>query len=364
MSRNRTANRILFAAALLVMLGVWPVVFNKLTSADPQVRTVAVFPHPAFANAAGAGGPNMIADVAERAVDSVVSIHTRTRPDVWGRTANGGGSGVIVSDDGLIVTNNHVIANMREISVTLSDSRRFRARVIGGDADSDLAVLKLEGNPRGLQAMRIGDSQRLRLGEVVLAIGNPFGVGQTVTMGIVSAKDRSGYVQTDAAINPGNSGGALVNMRGELVGINTMILSRTGGNHGIGFAIPSHTADPIVRELLQNGHISKPWLGVTIQTVNEQLADAIGLRLDRGVLVPDTVNGSPAAHAGLRRGDVIVEMNGARVDTVEQLLQVISDAGVGGTVDVEAVRDQRRIDLRVKLGDRNAPRARSRSRRR
>src|SRR5690606_6115467 len=193
------------------------------------------------------------------------------------------GSGVIVSADGTILTNNHVVADAKEIKVTTYDRREFDAKVIGTDPKSDLAVIQIQGAPEGLTPIQFGDSSKLRLGEIVLAIGNPFGVGQTVTMGIVSAKGRADlgivdyedFIQTDAAINPGNSGGALINMAGKLVGINTAILSRSGGYQGIGFAIPTNMAMPIMQSLKANGRVVRGWLGVGIQEVDSDLAAAL-----------------------------------------------------------------------------------------
>src|SRR5690606_15521313 len=189
------------------------------------------------------------------------------------------GSGVIVSADGTILTNNHVVADAKEIKVTTYDRREFDAKVIGTDPKSDLAVIQIQGAPAGLTPIQFGDSSKLRLGEIVLAIGNPFGVGQTVTMGIVSAKGRADlgivdyedFIQTDAAINPGNSGGALINMEGKLVGINTAILSRSGGYQGVGFAIPSNMAAPIMQSLQKTGKVVRGWLGVAIQEVDQEL---------------------------------------------------------------------------------------------
>ncbi len=324
MSHDRRKT-VLFGAALLVILGVWPVLFNKLTAADaPDPRTTTVLMDPAFAHA----GATSIADVAEEAVDSVVSIKA-------GRSA---GSGVIISHTGIVITNHHVVAGSRRVTVTDARGRDFSATVTGRDADSDLAVLEIDGKPRGLKPMPVGDSDKLRLGEIVLAIGNPLGIGHSVSMGIVSAKNRGAaeYVQTDAAINKGNSGGALVNMRGELVGINTAIVSTTGGSDGIGFAIPSNNVAPIVEALIKDG--ARAWLGVSIQTVDRNMADDLGLRTQRGVYVARLVRGGPAARAGLRRGDVIVKAHGKEVSTVKELQRVITTAGVGTTIEVEVVR--------------------------
>jgi serine protease Do len=330
--------RILFGAALLVILGVWPVIFQRLTQAEPDVpsRNVSMFAHPAFAATSAGGGT--IADIAENAVDSVVNIAT---------SRGQGGSGVIVSDDGIVITNNHVVAGARRISVTTAKGKEFKAKLIGADRDSDLAVLRLQGKVSGLSAMAIGDSSALRLGEIVLAIGNPLGVGQTVTMGIVSAKDRAGYVQTDAAINPGNSGGALVNMRGELVGINTLIMSRTGGSDGLGFAIPSNTAEPILKALLKDGQGA--WLGVSIVTVTPQLASQYDLSTDTGVYISGVVRGSPADAAGIEPHDVVVKVGRKTVTSAAELQKAVKAAGVGNSLDVQLYRGDKKKKLRIEL---------------
>ncbi len=340
MHDNRAARRFLFAGALLVIMAVWPVLYVNMTQARQADHNpeVSLFAHPAFAHTAETNGAGTIADVAERAVDSVVNI----------AASNGqGGSGVIVSDDGLVITNNHVIRRARRISVTTADGREFKATVVGQDRASDLAVLRLSGDIKNLTPMVIGDSKELRLGEIVLAIGNPMGVGQTVTMGIVSAKDRQGFIQTDAAINPGNSGGALVNLKGELVGINSFILSKSGGNQGLGFAIPSNTVEPIVGELLQDGQGA--WLGVTIQTVDRQVAARFDLAATTGVLVTGVMRGSPADQAGLEPYDVIQKFAGKKVDSVEELKRAVAAGGVGTKVEVRVHRGDLSKKLRVKL---------------
>src|SRR5690606_7860404 len=256
----------------------------------------------------------------------------------------------------------HVVEGADQITVTTGDQRELDAEVVGTDPKSDLAVLEIKGNPEGLQPIEFGDSSRLRLGDVVLAIGNPFGVGQTVTMGIVSAKGRANlgiveyedFIQTDAAINPGNSGGALVNLEGKLVGIPTAILSRTGGYMGVGFAIPSNMARPIMQALLQEGRVSRGFLGVTIQDVDRDLAQALGLEQATGVLISGVSSGGPAATYGLRRGDVGVRVAGQEVRNTGQLRNLIAAAGAGKTVDVEIVRNGKRQTLKVQLGE--APR--------
>ncbi|WP_428267031.1 DegQ family serine endoprotease [Haliangium sp.] len=346
------------------------------STGDAMTAVARVFsPTPAFARASADGAGVTLADVAERAVPSVVNISatrvTRTAnrrmhpfEDYFGprmgppRQQQSLGSGVIVSADGVVLTNNHVVEHAEDVRVTLSDGRDVEAKVVGTDSHTDLAVLRLQGEISDLTPIAFGDSSTLRLGEVVLAIGNPFGVGQTVTMGIVSAKGRSGvgivdyedFIQTDAAINPGNSGGALVNMRGELVGINTAILSRSGGNQGIGFAIPSDMARPIMDSLLTDGKVERGWLGVAIQTMDKNLGQALGVELDKGVLVSDVTPDSPAAKAGLARGDVIVAVNGEPVSESSQLRNRIAASGPNSKVTLEVVHEGSKKSVEVTLG--------------
>jgi serine protease Do len=262
------------------------------------------------------------------------------------------GSGVIVSPKGYIVTSNHVVENAKDIKVSLSDGREYIATLVGSDPKSDLAVLKIAGNVPTVAALPFGDSGKLRLGEVVLAIGNPFGVGQTVTMGIVSAKGRADvgivdyedFIQTDAAINPGNSGGALVNLRGELVGINTAILSRSGGYQGIGFAIPSDMAEPIMRSLLTHGKVVRGWLGVEVQTFTPELARALKIPHQPGTLVTAIVDGSPAQKAGLKQDDVVLSINGKPTPTANRLRNAVGAVDAGHEAQIEVVRGgQRKI---------------------
>jgi serine protease Do len=275
------------------------------------------------------------------------------------RRENSLGSGVIVSGDGVVLTNNHVVEHADDILVTLHDRREIEAKVVSADPKSDLAVLRLEGHPKDLHPLSFGDSSRLRLGDVVLAIGNPFGVGQTVTMGIVSAKGRANvgivdyedFIQTDAAINPGNSGGALINMAGALVGINTAILSRTGGYQGIGFAIPSNMARPIMESLLKHGKVVRGWLGVAIQNLSPQLAKAFDLEVHSGVLISDVTPGSPAAKAGLQRGDVVSRLDGEQIDTAAQLRNIVASTGPDKSIRLEIIRNDKRLVRTVKLGE-------------
>jgi serine protease Do len=268
------------------------------------------------------------------------------------------GSGVVVADN-VIVTNNHVVEGADELRITTADKREITAEVAGTDPRSDLAVLRIKGKIEGLKPIEFGDSQALRPGDVVLAVGNPFGVGQTVTMGIVSAKGRADlgivdyedFIQTDAAINPGNSGGALVNMEGKLVGVNTAILSRTGAFAGVGFAIPSEMVKPIMQSLLENGKVVRGWLGVTIQDVDAELARAMSLPSASGVLISDLAPGGPAARAGVQRGDVVVRIDGKPVESTGRLRNLIAAAGARGKVSLDLVRKGKPQTLSVELGE-------------
>lgn len=341
-------------------------------------------PAPQFV--AGTGGSSSIADVTARVVPSVVNIFAtkvhRSATDrhmlpffndpffreFFGapgpqrpqeRRERSLGSGVIVSEDGIILTNNHVVQSAEEIKVTLNDGRDLAAKLVGTDAKSDLAVLRIVGDVGKLKALPFGDSNRLRLGDVVLAVGNPFGVGQTVTMGIVSATGRANvgivdyedFIQTDAAINPGNSGGALVDLEGGLVGINTAILSRTGGYQGIGFAIPSNMARPIMESLLEHGRVVRGWLGVSIQDVDDDLAGAMNLDVEQGVLIADVTDESPADRAGLRRGDVIVQVDREPLRSSARLRNLVALRGAGNEVTLDVMRDGERKKIVVTLGE-------------
>jgi serine protease Do len=288
------------------------------------------------------------------------------------RRAQSLGSGVIVDDDGIVITNNHVVDSADEIKITLSDGREFDAELVGSDPQSDVAVIRIKGNPSGLKPLPFGDSSSLRLADTVLAIGNPFGVGQTVTMGIVSATGRANlgiadyedFIQTDAAINPGNSGGALLNVRGELVGINTAIVSRTGGYQGIGFAIPSNMARTIMTSLKETGKVERGWLGVAIQPLDRELADAMGIDQAHGVLVADVTAGGPAKKAGILRGDVILSVDGREVRSTGELRNVVAANASGKTVTVSVMRNKQQQDIEVELGsvadNKEDPRAKSR----
>ncbi|MCB9597971.1 MAG: Do family serine endopeptidase [Sandaracinaceae bacterium] len=277
------------------------------------------------------------------------------------------GSGVIVDPAGVVLTNHHVVAEATEIRVTLSDGRELAARSVGSDPESDIAVLRIDPEDGlALSALPYGDSTALRQGDSVLAIGNPFGVGQTVTMGIVSAIGRASmgitdyedFIQTDAAINPGNSGGALVNSRGQLVGINTAILSRTGGSHGIGFAIPSNMARPIAEALLRDGHVTRGWLGVALQDLNPQLARSIGLAPGaRGVALMDVEPAGPAAGVDLARGDVITRLDAETIHSSRQLRNLLATRGAGTEVRLTRARGGAEGVVTVTLAERPVLRA-------
>ena len=258
---------------------------------------------------------------------------------------HGFGSGVIVTKDGYILTNNHVVDNADEVKVMLQDGRELIAKVIGRDPKSDLAVIKIEA--RDLPVVPMADSDKVEVGDIVLAIGNPFGVGQTVTTGIVSATGRGNlgieeyedFIQTDAAINPGNSGGALVDVEGRLIAINTAIFSRTGGNQGIGFAIPSNLARNVMESLIKDGHVTRGYLGVMIQDVTPALAQEFKLKEPTGALVGDVGPKGPADKAGFKNGDAVLEYNGKRIPDSRRLRLAVADTKPGTTVPVKILRD-------------------------
>jgi len=267
----------------------------------------------------------------------------------------GSGSGFIIRKDGIIITNNHVVEDAKEIMVTLTDKREYKAKVLGRDPKTDLAVIKadIKGD---LPVAELGDSDSLQVGDWVMAIGNPFGLNNTVTAGIVSAKGRSigagpydDFIQTDASINPGNSGGPLFNERGEVVGINSAIFSQSGGNIGIGFAIPINLAKKLVPELEEHGSITRGWLGVSIQKVTPELASSLGLADSRGALVAEVTGESPAAKSGMERGDVIVGFNGKKVEESSALPRLVAETAVGKTVPVEVVRNGKTKTLEVTI---------------
>ena len=273
------------------------------------------------------------------------------------RPRQSAGSGVIVdADRGFVLSNHHVIVRADSVMVTLKDNRRFEAEVLGSDAGTDIALLRIEAG--GLTALQTGDSDALEVGDFVIAIGNPFGLGQTVTSGIVSALGRSGinvegyedFIQTDASINPGNSGGALVNLHGELVGINTAIIGPSGGNVGIGFAVPVNIATAVMQQLAEHGEMQRGKIGVMIQDLTPDLAEALDLDIERGALVSRVQERSPAEQAGLQAGDVIVAVGGTKVESSRDLRNSIGLVRVGEEIEIDVQREQHRIRLDVRVG--------------
>ncbi len=268
------------------------------------------------------------------------------------------GSGVIVSPDGIILTNHHVIDGAEEIKVVLNDRRAFDARVVGSDPPSDLAVLKIEAT--SLPTLSFGDSEKVQIGDVVLAMGNPLGIGQTVTAGIISAKGRStglsdgsfeDFLQTDAPINQGNSGGALINTAGELIGINSQIVSPSGGNIGIGFAIPTSMVKPVMEQLVSNGTVRRGQLGVVVQPVTSDIAESQDLSEARGVIVAEVQPDSAADQAGLRQGDIIIAFNGEPVNETNELRNRVAASGPGADVTLTVLRDGSEQQLKATLGE-------------
>lgn len=267
------------------------------------------------------------------------------------------GSGVIVSQDGYIITNNHVVEGADELNVSFPDKRTFKAKVIGTDPKTDVAVIKIDES--NLPALPWGDASQLEVGEMVLAVGNPFGLSQTVTMGIISAIGRANvgivdyedFIQTDAAINPGNSGGALVNLKGELIGINTAIFSRSGGYMGIGFAIPSTMAKSVMQSLIKHGKVIRGWLGVSIQDVTPDLAKEFGTTGNTGALVGDVMEDSPASKAKLERGDIITAYNGVSVRDSNHLRGLVAETSPGTTARLAILRDKKPLDLTITIGE-------------
>jgi len=267
------------------------------------------------------------------------------------------GSGVIVTSDGYIITNNHVVEGADELNVSLPDKRTFNAKVIGTDPKTDLAVIKIDVS--NLPALPWGDASQLEVGEMVLAVGNPFGLSQTVTMGIISAIGRANvgivdyedFIQTDAAINPGNSGGALVNLKGELIGINTAIFSQSGGYMGIGFAIPSTMAKSVMQSLIKHGKVIRGWIGLSIQDVTPDLAKEFGATESKGALVEDVLEDSPASKAKIERGDIITTYDGVTVRDSNHLRGLVADTAPGTTARLSVLRDKKTMDLNITIGE-------------
>jgi len=359
---------------------------------------------PVLSGPALARGPDGIADVAEKVIDAVVNISTSQTVEAKGgaegrgaipqlppgspfeeffddffknrrggpggnskggdrggdqqpRKTNSLGSGFIVDTAGIAVTNNHVIADADEINIIMNDGTKIKADLVGVDKKTDLAVLKFKPPARPLVAVKFGDSDKLRLGEWVIAIGNPFSLGGTVTAGIVSARNRDissgpydNYIQTDAAINRGNSGGPLFNLDGEVIGVNTLIISPSGGSIGIGFAVPSKTVAGVVDQLRQFGELRRGWLGVRIQQVTDEIAESLSIKPARGALIAGVEDKGPAKPAGIEPGDVVVKFDGKEVKEPKDLSRVVADTAVGKEVDVVVIRKGKEETLKVTLG--------------
>jgi serine protease DegQ len=273
------------------------------------------------------------------------------------------GSGVIVSPDGYILTNHHVVESADQIEVALADGRKAKAHVIGSDPETDVAVIKID-LPGTLPAITFGHPDQAQVGDMVLAIGNPFGVGQTVTMGIISALKRDhlglntfeNFIQTDAAINPGNSGGALVDAHGSLIGINSAIYSPNGGSLGIGFAIPANTAKGTMEQIIKQGSVTRGWIGAAVQELTPELADSFKLGSMKGVLITEIIRNSPAEDAGVRRGDILVAIDDRPIESWSAMLETVANLPPGQNVVVKLMRDGAEINLKLKIGRRPRPR--------
>lgn len=375
---------LVFAQSVTVCLGI---LFIVTTLRPEWIRgnggaAPGVAAPPAGQVADGPAAWPSYADAVARATPAVVNIYTTKVVDVpiiplppdpelnrllrslpgfsQRRQAGSLGSGVIVRADGYVLTNYHVVEAADSIRVALSDGREADARVVGADPETDLAVLKI-ALPK-LQAIDIDESESLRVGDIVLAIGNPFGVGQTTTLGIVSALGRNrlginiyeNFIQTDAAINPGNSGGALVDAQGRLVGINTAIYSETGGSLGIGFAIPARSAQTILEEIIRSGKVTRGWLGVEPQDITPELMRAFGLRQQEGIIVAGVMRASPAHRAGLRVGDIVLAMEGKALHDSIEFLNAIAPLKPGATVSVTVLREGRLHEVSIAVGERPA----------
>ena len=356
--------RRLMLATVLAVLAMLPDLARAQTIPEDFAQL-----HFSFAPLVRATGPAVVNVYARTTVSSRGSSPFANDPffrrffgaDAFGapreRVKNALGSGVIVDPSGLVVTNNHVVKNATDIRVVLPDRREFDATLLLADERTDLAVLRVDNKGRDLPVIALGDSDGLEVGDLVLAIGNPFGVGQTVTSGIVSAlartevgiSDYQFFIQTDAAINPGNSGGALIDMSGRLVGINTAIYSRSGGSIGIGFAIPSNMVSVIIRSAAEGGRVVRPWLGAELQNVTAEIADSLGLARPRGVLIVQVEAAGPLGKAALRQGDLVLAVDRHEVNSSSELLFRTATKGVGGKVELKYLRNGEERLARISL---------------
>ena len=376
---------LLFSQSVTVLLAAYFVVATLQPQwlNRPSLGGLAVIEAPAPAGSPGASPAGSFAAAAKTASAAVVSINTSKAAarnphtnDPWFKFFFGDqqgqsepqvglGSGVIVSPNGYILTNNHVVEGADDIEVVLNDTRRAKAKVIGTDPETDLAILKIELDK--LPVIVLGSSDTLQVGDPVLAIGNPFGVGQTVTSGIVSALGRNqlgintfeNFIQTDAAINPGNSGGALVDTQGRLLGINTAIYSRSGGSMGIGFAIPVSTGKQVLESIVKDGQVTRGWIGVEPQDLSPEIAEAFGIKPDAvkagGVILTGVLQNGPAAQAGILPGDVILEVAGKPVRTVTELLSAVAGLKPGTSAPLGVLRKDKKSDIAVVPGTRQRP---------
>ncbi len=356
---------------------------RRVVAADGAPQTLAQSPGAAASGVLRASSYN---DAVRRAMPSVVNIFTSKEirapshpllndpifrrffgeqlPDE-GQRASSLGSGVIVTSSGYVLTNNHVVETADEIEVALADGKKLLAKVVGSDPETDLAVLRIDGE--NMPAISFGSSESLRVGDIVLAIGNPFGVGQTVTNGIVSALGRTGlgintfenFIQTDAAINPGNSGGALIDAAGNLVGINTAIFSRSGGSIGIGFAIPVSTAKMVLEQIVKTGSVTRGWIGVEVQEITSPIAESFKLDDTRGALIAGVLHGGPADKAGVKPGDILIEVQGRPVADPASMLNLIAALSPGQAAKLKLKRQGKDVEASITVGRRPKPQARA-----
>jgi serine protease DegQ len=373
---------LLFSQTITVFLAAYFVVATlkpQWLDRRPTLSSLAVLEAPAVIGQRSTSAVGSFSSAAKIASAAVVSINTSKAAaksphsdDPWfkffygdqgrGEPQGGLGSGVIISASGYILTNNHVVEGADEIEVILNDSRKAKAKVIGTDPDTDLAILKIELDK--LPVIVLGNSDSLQVGDPVLAIGNPFGVGQTVTGGIVSALGRNqlgintfeNFIQTDAAINPGNSGGALVDVNGALMGINTAIYSRSGGSMGIGFAIPVSTAKQVLEGIVKDGQVTRGWIGVEPQELNAELAETFNVKVKSGVIITGVLQNGPAAQAGIQPGDVIAAVDGKAVSTVAELLGAVAGLKPGIAAPVSVLRKDGKTEIAVTPSKRPRPR--------
>ena len=382
---------LLFAQSVTMMLAAWFVVATLKPDWISGLQIGSIVQSVTLSEGAydnSALSPGSYHDAVKKSMPAVVNIFTskaNTKPKARKESGNNSadplfkfffgdqppdaeptsslGSGVIVSPEGIILTNYHVISDADEIDVALSDGRKVKAKIIGGDPETDIAVLKIDVKQLPTP-ITLGKIESIHVGDVVLAIGNPFGVGQTVTSGIISALGRDhvgintfeNFIQTDAAINPGNSGGALVDTRGHLIGINTAIYSNNGGSMGIGFAIPVNLAKQVMESILANGSVTRGWIGVEPQNLSKELLESLGLPQNTaGVLLSGVLEGGPASKGGIKPGDVLVAVNGNATKDVRQLLNQIAQIGPGNEATLKILRKDKELELKVQTGKRPKP---------